>query len=117
VEHLRGVELAGAIDGIPVVLDAVDSITLLFERVLQAGPTWRSRLLAWLDLARTRRYEGHFLKRFRRVLVTSPHDRNTLAQLAAVPTQENRLVVCLIIDHDYFNHDLPRDPPLVFSGK
>lgn len=120
VEHLRGAELAGAINRTPVVLDAVDSITLLFERVLQAGPTWRSRLLAWLDLARTRRYEGHFMERFRRVLVTSPHDRATLAGLVPVPGQENRLIVLPNgVDLEYFSPmSTLRDPAtLVFSGK
>ena len=120
IEHLRGAELARAINGTPVVFDSVDSITLLFERVLQAGPTWRSRLLARLDLARTRRYEGGFLERFQRVLVTSPHDREALAKLATVPDQESRLVVLPNgVDLDYFHPlDVPRDPAtLVFTGK
>jgi sugar transferase (PEP-CTERM/EpsH1 system associated) len=120
VEHLRGAELARVINGTPVVFDSVDSITLLFERVLQAGPTWRSRLLARLDLARTRRYEGGFLERFHRVLVTSPHDREALAKLATVSGQERRLVVLPNgVDLDYFHPlDVPRDlATLVFTGK
>ena len=60
VEHLRGAELSRAINGIPTVFDSVDSISLLFEHVCRSGPTWRSRLLARLDLARTRRFEGQF---------------------------------------------------------
>ncbi len=120
VEHLRGAELARAVNGTPVVFDSVDSITLLFERVLQAGPTWHSRLLAHLDLARTRRYEGSLLERFRRVLVTSPHDRDMLVQLATRPDDTSRLVVLPNgVDLDYFKPmDLPRDPAtLVFTGK
>lgn len=120
VEHLRGAELARAVNGTPIVFDSVDSITLLFERVLQAGPTWRSRLLARLDLARTRRYEGRFLERFQRVLVTSPHDRDAMAKLAATSNQEDRLVVLPNgVDLDYFHPlDIPRNPAtLVFTGK
>jgi glycosyltransferase involved in cell wall biosynthesis len=120
VEHLRGAELSWAVKDMPIVFDSVDSITLLFERVLQAGPTWRSRLLAQLDLARTRRYEGRFLERFRRVLVTSPHDKEALAKLATRPDQGNRLVVLPNgVDLDYFKPmELPRDPAtLIFTGK
>lgn len=120
IEHLRGAELARAVNGTPIVFDSVDSITLLFERVLQAGPTWRSRLIAWLDLARTRRYEGRFLERFQRVLVTSPHDRDTMTKLAGASNQENRLVVLPNgVDLDYFHPlDIPRNPAtLVFTGK
>jgi sugar transferase (PEP-CTERM/EpsH1 system associated) len=120
VEHLRGAELGRAVQGTPVVFDSVDSITLLFERVLQSGPTWRSRLMAWLDLARTRRYESRFLERFQRVLVTSPRDRDTLAELSTTPTRQERLIVLPNgVDLNYFQPlPLPRDPAtLVFTGK
>ncbi len=120
VEHLRGAELTGALNGLPVVFDAVDSITLLFEKVLAAGPTWGSRLKAQLDLGRTRHYEGHFLERFQRVLITSPHDRAELVKLAHQPGQADRLIVLPNgVDLAYFQPlSTPRDPAtLVFSGK
>lgn len=120
VEHLRGAELAGAVQRTPIVFDSVDSITLLFERVLQSGPTWSSRLMARLDLERTRRYEGRFLERFQRVLVTSPKDRDTLAKLSSASTQGERLIVLPNgVDLNYFQPlSLPRDPAtLVFTGK
>jgi sugar transferase (PEP-CTERM/EpsH1 system associated) len=120
VEHLRGAELSHALTGAPVVFDSVDSISLLFERVQQSGPTWRSRLLAQLDLARTRRYEGQLLNRFRRVLVTSPHDKDMLAQLAGPSADGQRLIVMPNgVDLDYFKPlDLARAPAtIVFSGK
>ena len=120
VEHLRGAELSRAVNGLPTVFDSVDSITLLFERARRAAPAWRSRLLARLDLARTRRYESGLLERYSRVLVTSPRDQEALAQLSTVPTVDGRLVVLPNgVDLDYFTPlDLPRDPAtLIFSGK
>lgn len=120
IEHLRGAELSETVNGTPIVFDSVDSITLLFERVLQAGPNWRSRMLARLDLARTRAYEGKFLERFQRVLVTSPRDRDTLAQLTTTPELSQRLIVLPNgVDLNYFNPIFtPRDPAtLVFTGK
>lgn len=120
VEHLRGAELSQAVNGTPIVFDSVDSITLLFERVLQAGPNWRSRMMARLDLARTRAYEGKLLERFQRVLVTSPRDRDTLAQLTTTPELNQRLIVLPNgVDLNYFKPiDTPRDPAtLVFTGK
>jgi glycosyltransferase involved in cell wall biosynthesis len=73
-----------------------------------------------LDLARTRRYESRLLKRFERVLVTSPHDRDALARLASTTEANDRL--CVLpngVDLDYFKPlDLPRDPAtIIFSGK
>jgi glycosyltransferase involved in cell wall biosynthesis len=120
LEHLRGSELSPAINGLPIVFDSVDSIALLFERVRASGPTWRSRLLAGLDLARTKHYEGHLLKHYSRVLVTSPHDRDALAELSTSPDADERLVVLPNgVDLDYFAPlDAPRDPAtLIFTGK
>jgi sugar transferase (PEP-CTERM/EpsH1 system associated) len=120
VEHLRGAELSWAVREIPVVFDAVDSIALLFERVSQAGPTWSSRLMARLDLARTRRYESQLLDRYPRVLVTSPIDRDALASLSLAQCRESRLVVLPNgVDLDYFTPiNIPRDPTtLIFTGK
>jgi glycosyltransferase involved in cell wall biosynthesis len=97
VEHLRGarygLHLKSAIcnlqsaipnpqSAIPVVWDSVDCISLLFEQALQMGPSLSSRLKAWLDLARTRRYEGWLVTQFDRVLVTSDIDRQSLKELA-----------------------------------
>ncbi|RME76671.1 MAG: glycosyltransferase, partial [Chloroflexi bacterium] len=118
VEHLRGAELAPT--SAPVVFDSVDSITLLFELVRQAGPTRRSRLLAALDLARTRRYEGRLLARFPRVLVTSPRDKARLAELAPPDADTERIVVLPNgVDLAYFAPaDTPRQPAtVVFTGK
>ncbi len=120
IEHLRGAELSYAVNSIPTVFDSVDSITLLFEQVRQAGPTWRSRLLAGLDLARTRHYEGRLLARFPRVLVTSPRDKEALAKLSDRSIDDKRLVVLPNgVDLDYFAPmALPREPAtIIFSGK
>ncbi len=120
VEHLRGAELSQAVKGVPIVFDSVDSITLLFEHVRRSGPTWSSRLKAGLDLARTRRYEGHLLERYRRVLVTSPCDRDALDKISTTPDVDGRLVVLPNgVDLDYFTpQTTPRDPAtVIFSGK
>ena len=130
VEHLRGAELTPTIQSPPIVFDSVDSISLLFEQVLSSGPTWRSRLLARLDLARTRCYEGRLLERFKRVLVTSARDRDALAELSAgrariqplppPPGIEERLVVLPNgVDLDYFTPlKTPRHPAsIIFTGK
>ncbi|MCG3207990.1 MAG: hypothetical protein FOGNACKC_01591 [Anaerolineae bacterium] len=120
VEHMRGAELARAVGNRPVIFDSVDSITLLFEKVLAAGPTWRSRLMATVELSRNRRYEGSLLQRFSRVLVTSPQDKATLTALSAHPQADERIVVLPNgVDLDYF---APLNQPrladtLVFSGK
>ncbi len=127
VEHLRGAELSRSsvngsrcANGIPIVFDSVDSISLLFERVCSSGPTWRSRLLANLDLGRTRCYEGHLLDRYPRVLVTSPKDKEALLRLSIARAADDRLVVLPNgVDLNYFSPlDLPREPATItFTGK
>ncbi len=121
VEHLRGSELSQAVNGLPIVFDSVDSITLLFERVLSEGPNWRSRFLAWLDLARTRHYEASLLNRFARVLVTSPLDKEALAKISTSPVETAHRLVVLPngVDLDYFRPlDIPLEPAtVVFTGK
>lgn len=119
IEHLRGAELSTAVNGTPTVFDSVDSITLLFEHTSASGPTWRSRLMAKLDLARTRFYESQLLQRYPRILVTSPKDREALVRLSTPPQPERIDVLPNGVDLEYFTSlDLPREPAtLIFSGK
>ena len=120
VEHLRGAELSRAVEGVPIVFDSVDSISLLFGHMRHSGPTWRSRVLASLDLARTRHYEGLLLERYSHVLVTSPRDRDALAILSTVFQVDGRLVVLPNgVDLNYFSAQaVPRDPAtVIFTGK
>jgi sugar transferase (PEP-CTERM/EpsH1 system associated) len=117
VEHLRGAVLAEALGSLPVVFDSVDSIALLFEKVLQNPPNLKSRLIAALDLARTRRFEGQLTRRFAAVTVTSAADRQALIALGCA--SERTVVVPNGVDLDYFQ-PLPteRHPlRLVFTGK
>ena len=120
VEHLRGAELARAVQKLPVVFDSVDSITLLFEKLRQSPPNWRSRLFPLLDLRRTRRYEGQYAKRFARVLITSSKDKEALLQLSSSPRGAEKVVVLPNgVDTSYFKASgAPRNPAtVVFSGK
>jgi sugar transferase (PEP-CTERM/EpsH1 system associated) len=117
VEHLRGAVLAEALGDLPVLFDSVDSIALLFEKVLKSAPTPKSRLMAMLDLARTRRFEGELTKRFPAVIVTSAADRQALIELGSAA--ERITVVPNGVDLDYFQPmNVERDPlRLVFTGK
>jgi len=120
IEHMRGSELSFAVKDIPLVFDSVDSISLLFDRVSQSGPTLKSRLLAKFEMGRNRRYEGNLLEHYPRVLVTSPHDQEALISLSTTPQAKERIVVLPNgVDLDYFTPlDIPRDPAtLIFTGK
>jgi glycosyltransferase involved in cell wall biosynthesis len=83
VEHLRGARYGLGLDGIPVVWDSVDCISHLFAQSARDSRSWAGRLLTWLDLARTRRYEGWLVGQFDRVLVTSPVDCAALEALVS----------------------------------
>ncbi|MBL8162740.1 MAG: glycosyltransferase [Anaerolineae bacterium] len=117
LEHLRGAVLAEALPGLPIVFDSVDSIALLFGKVLQDAPSLKSRLLAALDLERTRRFEGQLTQRFRQVTVTSEADRRALIEMGS--DGERITVIANGVDLEYFQPQaLERNPRrLVFTGK
>lgn len=123
VEHLRASMVGNALAGIPRVFDAVDCISLLLERTRRSSSQIGSRVMAWVELERTRHYEGRLLNDYRRVLVTSPEDRHALLDLTdrqATPDVDQRLVVLPNgVDLDYFA-PLPERreaETLVFTGK
>ena len=117
VEHLRGAILADSIKTLPIVFDSVDSISLLFGKVLEDAPNLKSRLMATVDLARTRRFEGKLTERFAQVAVTSETDRQTLVSLGSQASCIK--VVSNGVDLDYFTpQSVQREPlRLVFTGK
>jgi len=81
IEHLRGSLLVPAPCPAPTVYDAVDCITRLFEQTVRLAPGPRQRLMARLDLARTRRFEGTVGRRFDRVVVSSDAEARAFREL------------------------------------
>jgi glycosyltransferase involved in cell wall biosynthesis len=81
VEHLRGSLLAKRVAGVPQVIDAVDSISTLFEQARHQAPSWKHRLMARSDLRRTRRFEAGLATRFERVVVSSARDAESFCGL------------------------------------
>ncbi|MGE3508966.1 MAG: glycosyltransferase, partial [Vicinamibacterales bacterium] len=122
IEHLRGVALAGDVRAIPVVYDAVDSITGLFEQAAVQAPGRSHRLMATLDLARTRRFEAKVPFRFDRTLVTSHAEAETFVRLAG-PAATGRLAVLPNgVDLEYFRPAAAppassEAPRILLSGK
>lgn len=82
VEHLRGALLVAAPCPVPVLFDAVDCITRLFEQTVRLAPGFAQRSMARLDLARTRRFEARLGRRFERVVVSSSAEARALQALA-----------------------------------
>ena len=123
VEHLRASMLGPAIADVPRVLDEVDCISLLLERAARQSPQITSRLVAHLELERTRDYEARLLDTYGRILVTSPEDREALLTLMArrgAADAGDRLVVLPNgVDLDYFSpYAGVREPEtLVYTGK
>lgn len=124
IEHLRAARLVHAVTGVPKVYDSVDCISLLFEQTAQTGPHWRARLLARLDLARSRRYEGWLLSQYDQAVISSERDRQALLDLAQRYWPQARpapvTVVTNGVDLDYFRPqpEVARDRrTVVFTGK
>jgi len=93
IEHLRGSTYGPPLAEYPLLLDAVDCISLLFERAFRQGVSLGGRVRALLDLARTRRAEGRFGATFPQVVVTSPEDGWALRQLQAPDVPAPRITV------------------------
>lgn len=117
IEHLRGVVLGEGLGNLPTVFDSVDSISLLFGKVLQDAPSLKSRLMAMLDLGRTRQFEGRLTERFRQVTVTSEADKRALVELGS--DGDRITVIPNGVDLEYFQpQNVTRNPlRLVFTGK
>jgi glycosyltransferase involved in cell wall biosynthesis len=81
IEHLRGSSYGPPLRDYPRLLDAVDCISLLFERAFRQGASVAGRGRALLDLARTRRAEGRLGDTFEQIVVTSAEDRWAIQQL------------------------------------
>ena len=126
IEHLRAARLVQAVSETPTVYDSVDCISLLFEQAAQSGAQLRSRLMAAVDLARTRRYEAHLLTRYDRVVVTSQRDKDALERLAHryLPPRARPAPTTVVtngVDLEYFCPQEtagPRDSrTVIFTGK
>jgi glycosyltransferase involved in cell wall biosynthesis len=118
VEHLRGAYYGLNLEGAPVVWDSVDCISYLFEQAARHSRSLAGRLMARLDLGRTRRYEGWLAGQFERVLVTSQADRLALEELAAGSEHAPVTVLPNGVDLDYFTPGPARWPnTLVYLGK
>ncbi len=123
VEHVRAAAMSSTLHSLPRVLDAVDSISLLFERTLRGSASLKSRLIALIDLARTRRYEASYFAHYNQVLVSSPEDAWALQELACLINKRHDVqhvhVVPNGVDLTYFapQHVERLANTLIFSGK
>jgi glycosyltransferase involved in cell wall biosynthesis len=118
IEHLRGAVMASSIRGVPLVFDAVDAIGPLFAAASRAAPGRAQRAIARLDVGRTRAFEASALRRFQRVLVTSPYEVDAFA-LDDDGARRRVVVLPNGVDTQYFASAWqPMNPPVVvFSGK
>jgi sugar transferase (PEP-CTERM/EpsH1 system associated) len=132
IEHLRASRLAREVvrttenDGVPLVYDSVDSISLLFEQAARSGAQWRSRLMTTIDLDRTRQYEAWLLTQFNQVVVTSRRDKEALEGLGQryLPPGTRLAPITVVtngVDLDYFQPSkdtVQRDEKtVIFTGK
>ena len=130
VEHLRGaryglwLKQAASAARAPIIWDSVDCITNLFEQTAHSGANWRSRMMATLELGRTRRYEAFLSSQFQRILMTSEVDKARLGQVASsmghrMVHQSEVSVVQNGVDLSYFasGDESRHTDTILFSGK
>ncbi len=126
VEFIRTLEAIPTSLSVPVVWDAVDCISQLYQQGGQAGITPMLRLIGAREGRRVRAYEHAQLYHFRHVLVTAERDRQALLAIAherqtlqAGQTPASITVIPLGIDQHYFQtyKGERQAETLIFSGK
>ena len=119
VEHLRGAVLADAVHDTPRVLDAVDSIAALFEQARTRATSWKHRLMASVDVGRTRRFEGQLASRFDRVVVSSTRDAAAFQSLSSSSTRERIVSIPNGVDTEYWQPapEASAARTILFTGK
>ncbi|MBX6771835.1 MAG: glycosyltransferase [Chloroflexi bacterium] len=117
VEHLRAAFLGPLIPPtVASLFDAVDSISLLWERTVRASHSRRQRLLARLELTRTRAYEARLPTWFDQLVATADEDARALEQLA--PGTHVEVIPNGVDLAAFAPWEGPREPAtLVFTGK
>ena len=126
VEFVRALGMLPPSLPVPVVWDAVDCVSQLYEQGARFGATPMVRFLGLNEAQRTRAYEREQLLRFRHILVTSERDRQALLALAKeIPGGLEKKALAHIavlphgIDRQYFRQYMGSRWPetLTFSGK
>lgn len=121
VEHLRGALLARNVRHTPCVFDAVDSISALFAQTATQAPGWKQRMMARIDLARTRRFEARLPRLFERTVVSSARDADALVRLGGPDAVNQIVTIPNGVDLEYFHPSEPTEaaagPTIVFTGK
>jgi glycosyltransferase involved in cell wall biosynthesis len=130
VEHLRGARYGTFLtrghqgSAVPVIWDAVDCISYLFEQAVARRHDQFGMLVNRLELPRTRRREASLPSYFDRVLISSEADKKEMLKLRrgwAARAESDRLIDVLPngVDTGYFTPSSEARQPktLVFSGK
>ncbi|HEV7129224.1 MAG TPA: glycosyltransferase [Ktedonobacterales bacterium] len=125
VEHLRAVGALPAHCPVPVVWDAVDCVSQLFEEGARHASSSVLRAFGRQEARRTRAFESRQLHRFPHVLVTSARDRQYLLDTLADQPEDRATRLAEItpvpngVDQEYFRPyaGTRRPETLVFSGK
>jgi glycosyltransferase involved in cell wall biosynthesis len=118
IEHMRGVALTSDVRETPIVYDAVDSISALFDETVRHAPSVAQRLIARLDLGRSRRFEARVPYRVSRVVLTSQREAAAFVALAGEPARRRLSVVPNGVDTEYFRPIAgAQRRSVVFTGK
>lgn len=115
-DFIRAGQFTSQIQGTPKIYDAVDCLTLAYYRAFQNEHTLLlHRALAYFEWLKIRNYEPKLLRSFDHAIISSPADKEYLANNGtAIDVVPNG------VDLDYFhwNSDEPgREDSLIFLGK
>ena len=114
-EFVRAAPATMNIQGVPKVFDAVDSLTLAYQRSLHAVHVPPSqRLVSLVEWVKMRKYEPWILQHYDKTIISSPVDLTKLSSL-----DHSSEIIPNGVDFDYFSNQMrcPVDETIVFLGK
>lgn len=126
VEHVRGLASLPLELPVPVVWDAVDCVSLLYEKGSHHAATPLLRFVGPLEARRLQAFERHQIKQRYQILVTSERDRQAMLKMAEMrgdATADTMAAEITVLPHGvdrrhFRPHSIDREPnTLIFSGK
>lgn len=123
VEHVRGLGSLPLACQAPVVWDAVDCVSLLYEQGARNAATPLLQAVGQIEARRLRAFERRYLDQLDDVLVTSERDRCELLKLVSADVNSGRTARITVLPHGIDPpmrqvHGGERQPDtLIFSGK
>ena len=123
VENIRAAHIAPALGDLPRIIDAVDCITKLRQRIAGGASSLIERAFSHYEAKKLSWWEPDAYRPYQRIVVTTEAEAAALTELDPTPKLPLIEVIGNGVDTDYFRPDFdganpsPEPNTIIFSGK